>query len=248
MAAKLSVYQQSMNAGNEVLGTHPESGDAIAAFTRAVNTAPHKPKRAAALQMLMIAQSMAGQHHAARETGQKALELPIKDLLRGTIVRDINLARLRYAVTVTDPNQQAIEFTEAAKGFRESIALHRKDPANALEMHVTYGCLGRALDLMGRRDEAYDEMTQSYPYVAAGDNLVYELNFICEFLPVIERSGLKTKLYKRGLELIELTGHTRRTNELRLIMFGGNAMYRFVRRHPEIIQFAGKVARSAKVA
>jgi len=49
-------------------------------------------------------------------------------------------------------------------------------------------------------------------------------------------------LRDRIVKLIEQTGQTSRTAELRLIMIGGDKLYSFVRNRPWIITLTGKVS------
>jgi len=241
VAAKVSVYKQSLDAGNDALGTDPHSGAAIAAFTRAVDASPNRPKRAAALQMLMIAYSMAGDHKVAFSTGEKALEIATKDFDRGRILRDLNLARLRYIVTLKDLIRQSIELGLAIVGLHKSIAYLLKDPAHALEANMSWVALARTLDIAGHRDEADRILRASAPYVFTGGNPIYELNFLIVYVAIMGRSSRKS-FYDRIATLIAQTGHTRRNEELLLIKLGGHWLWRFVQSHPQLIQLAGQVA------
>ena len=243
MPTKASIFADLMQQGTEVLNTSPRSGDAITIYDEAIRTTRKKASKAEAHQMRSIALSLAGKHEESILAADEARKQAVgNDLLLGRIIRDANMARLRYALSLRlSDKRRAPLIALATIGFFESTQVLSKDPEHQFEKFVSIGFTGRAYFATGRLSEATSEMYRCDHYMQLGDNRTYELNNLMWLIRAVDRPA-RPLLRDRIVKLIEQTGQTSRTAELRLIMIGGDKLYSFVRNRPWIITLTGKVS------
>jgi len=233
-------YETLIRQGNEALdaGSMP---DAIDLFRRASNSAHTNIEEATALQMMSIAYSMDRDHRSARNASEAALKLVEHDpTTSGRITRDAGMILIRHGVNDSRPLMRPFLFSQAGMLFEKSTAFLGEEPGNELEIAVTVGFVGRLQLAMKKRLAAQKIMEGADDTIRNGYNRDYELNnlmWLIRAVPITERSALKARI----LPLIKQTGQTRRYDELRLIMIGGDLLYRFVDKRPWIPQLIRKV-------
>jgi len=193
-----------------------------------------------------IAFSLAGSHYRALYYFVEALECVEKDtVLLGTILRDFGMSELRF--TLTDRmsrGERRFHLNKAESTFTESVRYLKEstDAAGILELAVTESFIGWLMLIRGDRTAARAKMDSQRLTIEQGGNPVYLLNFEMSYIRTVsrrERQAVKDRI----VPLIDETGDLRRYDELRLIMIGGDRLYRFVACRPLIIQIAKQLLR-----
>ena len=236
MQPKIASFEAYMQQGDEALGRGDMFDDAAVVFGRAAMVASidrNVSNEARAFQMMSVAYSLDGQPEMAERFAGKALGLAKDDdALAGRILRDAGMALLRQAIHLPDCEQRDKLLTDADENFSTSYMLLTRFPDNSLEAAVTLGFMGRHRLIVGENKTAREYLIDADKVLRDGPNRDYELNNLMWLLrakvPYWERRAYRKA---RIIPLIEETGQTRRHDELRLIVIGGDRLYRFVERN-----------------
>jgi len=235
MSVNIVSFESYMAEGEEALGRGNMFDGAAALFSKAVmvaNATKHTINEVHALQMLSVAYSLDGKPDLAKRYSSKAIMLAgDDDALVGRILRDAGMAYLRQAIHMPRGKKRDTLLIEADEDFSNSYTLLTRSSDNRLEAAVTYGFMGRHRLIVGETEDAYRHFTAADKTLRGGSNPDYELNNLIWLLRADLSYSERWKYRKeRILPLIQLTGQTRRYDELRLIMIGGDPLYRFVER------------------
>jgi len=211
-------------AGGEAELATSNLTSALNAFEAAAFIADTADQQATALNLKAIALSLLGRYAMSQDTSNEALQYASNNpTLAGKIKRDEGMSLLRYASTRIFPRVHVS--AEVAMLLKESIKLLSFDGDN-LELAVSHGYMGRQMLVIGKQARARQYMRQADAIIRLGDNRDYELNNLMWLIRAdpLHRQTLRSRI----IRLIEQTGQTRRNDELRLIMLGGNTLYRIV--------------------
>jgi len=235
MQPKIASFEAYMQQGDEALGRGDMFDDAATVFGRAAMVASidqNVSNQARALQMMSVAYSLDGQLEMSKRFANKALVLAKNDhTLTGRILRDTGMALLRHAAHLPKGKQRDKLLVDADEAFSTSYLLLTTS-GDDLEAAVTYGFMGRHRLVVGEYKRAHEHFVAADKVLRDGPNRDYELNNLMWLLrakvPYWERRAYRKA---RIIPLIQETGQTRRYDELRLIVIGGDALYRFVERN-----------------
>lgn len=230
----LALFNENMQGGHELLGDGDFAG-AAELFDEAHSFAEKPIHRIQAAQMRGIALSRDGRlkdavawFNAAIETARHTREYS----LTFRVERDLAMAyvdaaqRWRYILRRDELLRDADILLRRSHEGLQKLGQHE-------EAWVTAGFMGRVELVAGSRfnaEKALRNADQELRQIPMR-NRDYVLNNKMWLLRAVSRKERRA-MEPEILDLIEKTGQHRRNDELRLIMLGGDGLYRFVRALP----------------
>jgi|GEM_PF-1723128 len=231
----LTPFDQKMQDATGLLGDGDFAGSAIL-FNEALGLASTPNEQVMARQMEGVALSRDGKFEEAKSRLNAAIKMAmhIHDYpLELRVRRDLAMAyvdaaqRWRYLLRRDELLRDADAMLRRCHEGLQILGLHE-------EAWVTAGFMGRVELVAGSRfnaekalrdadKELRKTLTPNYDYIL--DNMMW----LVRAVPRKERLAMKADI----LNLIGKTGQDRRYDELRLIMLGGDGLYRFVRALPK---------------
>jgi hypothetical protein len=97
------------------------------------------------------------------------------------------------------------------------------------EAAISLAVLGRVVNRLGDKDEAFRLMIRADRHLRASDSRTYELNNLVWLLKLVNPLA-RLALLPRVIRLIRQTGQRRRLAELALLVIGGNPLYDYADR------------------
>lgn len=232
-----SGYEARLQTGEIALN----NGDFITAlsqFDEAFKCAENDEQAARALQWRGITYRLSGKYVDAIDSLEEALaRVDERSLQAGLINRDLGMVYVDLVQRYKDNGDSST--ARAARLHLENSQTILREVGLSIEEAATLGFIGRLHYIIGEKLPAAVAMKRADQILKKSDNPAYELNNLIWLMRVVPRSE-RVELNRRALKLVQETGQTRRLKELKLLMLGGDRLYRLARRFASFRERRGR--------